>query len=116
MANIEHDKLAKRIQEFRTQAELDHLQASSNVGTSISAVGMNGVGMSSCKNIEAIMQSATKGGVQTIKQGYLLKRSSSLRADWKRRFFVLDSYGTLFYYRHKGTKPVVCYCFSAVVD
>lgn len=50
--------------------------------------------------------------VQTIKQGYLLKRSSSLRADWKRRFFVLDSRGTLYYYRTKGPKPMVRFLVS----
>ncbi|MCO5575357.1 hypothetical protein L7F22_029157 [Adiantum nelumboides] len=43
--------------------------------------------------------------VQTIKQGYLLKRSSSLRGDWKRRFFVLDSRGMLYYYRKHWGKP-----------
>ncbi|KAG5531765.1 hypothetical protein RHGRI_026401 [Rhododendron griersonianum] len=105
LANAEQDNLAKRIQEFRTQAEVDQLRASSNVNTSTSAVGINGVGMSSNKIIEAIMQSTAKGEVRTIKQGYLLKRSSSLRADWKRRFFVLDGHGTLYYYRNKGAKP-----------
>ncbi|KAG8645507.1 hypothetical protein MANES_10G069200v8 [Manihot esculenta] len=42
--------------------------------------------------------------ISPIKQGYLLKRSSSSRGDWKRRFFVLDSQGSLYYYRNKGTK------------
>ncbi|KAI8538404.1 hypothetical protein RHMOL_Rhmol09G0100200 [Rhododendron molle] len=105
LANAEQDNLAKRIQEFRTQAEVDQLRASSDVNASTSAVGINGVGMSSNKIIEAIMQSTAKGEVRTIKQGYLLKRSSSLRADWKRRFFVLDGHGTLYYYRNKGAKP-----------
>ncbi|XP_058184026.1 ADP-ribosylation factor GTPase-activating protein AGD2-like isoform X2 [Rhododendron vialii] len=105
LANAEQDNLAKRIQEFRTQAEVDQLRASSNVNASTSAVGINGVGMSSNKIIEAIMQSTAKGEVRTIKQGYLLKHSSSLRADWKRRFFVLDGHGTLYYYRNKGAKP-----------
>ncbi|XP_019158371.1 PREDICTED: ADP-ribosylation factor GTPase-activating protein AGD4-like [Ipomoea nil] len=98
---IEQDKLAKRIQEFRTQSELDRMKASSNISTSTSTFSSNGVGMSSYKNIEAIMLSSE---VQTIKQGYLLKRSSSLRADWKRRFFVLDSLGNLYYYRHRGPR------------
>ncbi|KAA8532300.1 hypothetical protein F0562_032333 [Nyssa sinensis] len=105
-ANIEQDKLAKRIQEFRTQAELDHLEAASNMGALTTAVGINGVNMSSYRNTEAIMLSTAKGEVQTIKQGYLLKRSSSLRADWKRRFFVLDSRGTLYYHRFKGIKTL----------
>ncbi|KAI9168847.1 hypothetical protein LWI28_002728 [Acer negundo] len=101
--NIEQDKLAKRIQEYRTQAELDN---SADMEPSTSADGIHVVGLSSYKNIEAIMQSTANGEVQTIKQGYLLKRSSSLRRDWKRRFFVLDSQGTLYYYRNKGTKPM----------
>ncbi|PWA72592.1 ARF-GAP domain 4 [Artemisia annua] len=100
-ASIEHDRLAKRIQEFRTQAEMKEA-VPSNVGH----VNVNGVGMSSDKDIDAIMQSTTKGTVQTIKQGYLLKRSSSLRADWKRRFFVLDSRGNLYYHRILPNKPV----------
>jgi hypothetical protein len=45
--------------------------------------------------------------IQTIKQGYLLKRSSNLRGDWKRRFFVLDSRGMLYYYRKQWGKPTV---------
>lgn len=106
LANIEQDKLAKRIQAFRTQTELESLKASTNMEASRHASGIHAVGMSSYKNIEAIMQSTTKGEVQTIKQGYLLKRSSSLRGDWKRRFFVLDSQGTLYYYRNKGTKSM----------
>lgn len=103
-ASIEQDKLAKRIQEFRTQAELNHLRGSSNLGTSTSSIASNGVGMNSDKKIEAIMQSSAEGAVETIKQGYLLKRSTSLRADWKRRFFVLDSLGNLYYYRIKGAQ------------
>ncbi|KAK4484124.1 hypothetical protein RD792_011344 [Penstemon davidsonii] len=58
--------------------------------------------------VSAVLGSVTfvkMSQVQTIRQGYLLKRSSSLRADWKRRFFVLDSQGTLYYYRNKGAKP-----------
>lgn len=103
-SNIEQDRLAKRIQEFRTRTELANLRASSNMATSTGSVGMNGLDLSSYKSIEGNVQSTAKGEVQTIKQGYLLKRSSSLRADWKRRFFVLDSHGTLYYYRQKGDK------------
>lgn len=105
VADTEQDKLAKRIQEFRTQVELDNLRASSNVVASTSDRGGIHVSRtSSYKNIEALMLSAANGEVQTIKQGYLLKRSSSLRGDWKRRFFVLNSHGTLYYYRNKNTK------------
>ncbi|PPD99026.1 hypothetical protein GOBAR_DD03938 [Gossypium barbadense] len=105
LANAEQCSLEKRIQEFRTQAEIDIIKTSSNIEPSTSSVGICVTGMNSDKNIEAIMQSSRNGEVQTIKQGYLLKRSSSLRGDWKRRFFVLDSQGTLYYYRNKGIKP-----------
>ncbi|KAF6171145.1 hypothetical protein GIB67_012219 [Kingdonia uniflora] len=44
--------------------------------------------------------------VQTIRQGYLSKRSSSLRGDWKRWFFELDSQGMLYYYRKQSSKPL----------
>lgn len=39
--------------------------------------------------------------VVVLKQGYLLKRSSNMRKEWKRRFFVLDSLGMLYYYSNK---------------
>ncbi|XP_076956820.1 ADP-ribosylation factor GTPase-activating protein AGD4-like [Bidens hawaiensis] len=101
-ASIEQDRLAKRIQEFRTEEEMKEA-VPNNLGHGGS---VNGIRMSSDKNIDAIMQSTTKGTVQTIKQGYLLKRSSSLRADWKRRFFVLDSRGNLYYHRVLHNKPL----------
>ncbi|GBF92752.1 hypothetical protein Rsub_05121 [Raphidocelis subcapitata] len=47
----------------------------------------------------------TSGGVQVtiIKQGYLSKRSQGKsRAEFKRRYFVLDSNGMLYYYSHKA--------------
>ncbi|XP_071733943.1 ADP-ribosylation factor GTPase-activating protein AGD1-like [Rutidosis leptorrhynchoides] len=60
---------------------------------------------SSHKLIQAVMQSAAEGKVQNIKQGYLSKRSTNLRGDWKRRFFVLDNRGMLYYYRKQLSKP-----------
>lgn len=40
--------------------------------------------------------------VTIIKQGYLTKKSQGKgRHDWKRRFFVLDSTGLMYYYSHK---------------
>ncbi|PKA65649.1 ADP-ribosylation factor GTPase-activating protein AGD2 [Apostasia shenzhenica] len=107
MANAEQDKLARRIQEFRTQAELASLRALSHADTSTSGDGVHIIGSNSHKNIEALMQSTANGPVETIKQGYLLKRSRNLRGDWKRRFFVLDSRGTLYYYRNKRSKHPV---------
>ncbi|XP_044488907.1 ADP-ribosylation factor GTPase-activating protein AGD4-like isoform X2 [Mangifera indica] len=103
-ANIEQDKLEKRIQEFRTQAELINLQASVDVEPSASSDGIHVGGISSCKNTETIMQSSVNG--ETIKQGYLLKRSSNSRGVWKRRFFVLNSQGTLYCYGNDGIKAM----------
>lgn len=50
-----------------------------------------------------IKATAASGGAQVtaLKQGYLLKRSSGMRREWKRRFFVLDSAGMLYYYSNK---------------
>ncbi|PPR91979.1 hypothetical protein GOBAR_AA28706 [Gossypium barbadense] len=106
LANVEQDKLEKRIQEFRTQAEIDTLRVSNNIEPSTNAGSIQVVGMNLDKSVEPLMLSSIEGEVQTIKQGYLLKRSSS-RGDWKRRFFVLDSRGSLYYYRNKGIKPML---------
>ncbi|KAH9623708.1 hypothetical protein KSS87_013422 [Heliosperma pusillum] len=59
------------------------------------------------KSIEEVMQTSANGEVQIIRQGYLFKRSSNLRGDWKRRFFVLDSRGMLYYYRKPLSKASV---------
>lgn len=72
-ASIEQDKLAKRIQEFRTQAQLNHLRGSSNLGTSTSSIASNGVGMNSDKNIDAIMQSSAEGAVSNMENVTMLK-------------------------------------------
>lgn len=104
MAMNEQDKLAKRIQEFRTQEEIANLRMASNVNTSTSGDGIHVVGLQSYKKIEALMQSTANGQVEIIKQGYLFKRSENLRGEWKRRYFVLDSHGTLYYYGNKGNK------------
>lgn len=104
--NYEQAALVERMQEFRRQIEQENQRSFSELETSPSGDGIQAVGRSSHKMIEAVMQSTTKGKVQTIKQGYLLKRSSNLRGDWKRRFFVLDSRGMLYYYRKQWGKPV----------
>lgn len=104
--NNEQAALAERMQAFRRQIEQESQRSFSEVESSASGDGIQAVGRSSNKMIEAVMQSTAKGKVQTIKQGYLLKRSSNLRGDWKRRFFVLDSRGMLYYYRKHWGKPV----------
>ena len=46
-------------------------------------------------------------------QGYLLKKSSGIRKEWKRRFFVLDSLGMLYYFSNKARSPDKCaLCFA----
>jgi Arf-GAP/coiled-coil/ANK repeat/PH domain-containing protein len=57
MANVEQDKLAKRIQEYRIQTELESIRASSNMEHSAGTNNILAVGMSSYRNVEAIMQS-----------------------------------------------------------
>lgn len=67
MANAEQDKLERRIQEFRTQAELASLRASSHAETSTSGDGIRLVGSNSYKSIEALMQqSAANGPVMVV--------------------------------------------------
>lgn len=62
MANVEQDKLAKRIQEYRTQTELENIRASSNMENSAGTNSILAVGMSSYRNVDAIRQS-TNGQV-----------------------------------------------------
>lgn len=63
VAIIEQDKLARRIQEFRTQVELDNLRSSSNIEASTNGDGIHVVGVGSYKSIEALMQSTANGKV-----------------------------------------------------
>jgi Arf-GAP/coiled-coil/ANK repeat/PH domain-containing protein len=108
-ANYEQAALADRMQEYRRQMERENQRSFSDVDTLATGDGIQAVGRSSHKLIEAVMQSTPRGKIQTIKQGYLLKRSSNLRGDWKRRFFVLDSRGMLYYYRKQWGKPTVSF-------
>ncbi|RID58763.1 hypothetical protein BRARA_F02035 [Brassica rapa] len=94
-ANYETASLNERMQEYKRQVDRE----TRNSNGSPTGDGMRHNSRNSQKVIEAVMQSAAKGKVQTIRQGYLSKRSSNLRGDWKRRFFILDSRGMLYYYR-----------------
>eukprot|EP01018_Ginkgo_biloba_P017317 Gb_03581 [translate_table: standard] len=105
-SNYEQAALAERMQEFKRQIDRESRRSFSGVQNSPTGDGIQAVGRSSHKMIEAAMQSTAKGKVQTIRQGYLSKRSSNLRGDWKRRFFVLDSRGMLYYYRKQWSKPM----------
>ncbi|XP_017642433.1 ADP-ribosylation factor GTPase-activating protein AGD3 isoform X3 [Gossypium arboreum] len=100
-SNYEQAALNERMQEYKRQVARESRWSSNG---SPNGDGIQAIGRSSHKMIEAVMQSAAKGKVQTIRQGYLSKRSSNLRGDWKRRFFVLDSRGMLYYYRKQISK------------
>ncbi|KAJ4720321.1 ADP-ribosylation factor GTPase-activating protein AGD3 [Melia azedarach] len=103
-SNYEQAALNERMQEYKRQIDRESRWSSNGSNGSPNGDGIQAIGRSSHKMIEAVMQSAAKGKVQTIRQGYLSKRSSNLRGDWKRRFFVLDSRGMLYYYRKQGSK------------
>ncbi|XVF11424.1 hypothetical protein REPUB_Repub08aG0026300 [Reevesia pubescens] len=98
-SNYEQASLSERMQEHIKQIDRENKQSLTGYFGPTSADGMQPFTRGSQKVIEAVMQSAAKGKVETIRQGYLSKRSSNLRGDWKRRFFVLDSRGMLYYYR-----------------
>uniref|UniRef100_A0A0D9XFI4 ADP-ribosylation factor GTPase-activating protein AGD3 n=1 Tax=Leersia perrieri TaxID=77586 RepID=A0A0D9XFI4_9ORYZ len=104
-SNYEQAALVERMQEFKRQIDRESRWSPNGINDSPNGDGIQAIGRSSHKMIEAVMQSASKGKVQTIRQGYLSKRSSNLRGDWKRRFFVLDSRGMLYYYRKQNSKP-----------
>ncbi|CAL9053670.1 unnamed protein product [Musa banksii] len=103
-SNYEQAALTERMQEFKRQIDRESRWSANESHDSPNGDGIQAIGRSSHKMIEAVMQSAAKGKVQTIRQGYLSKRSSNLRGDWKRRFFVLDSRGMLYYYRKQWSR------------
>ncbi|GMY15213.1 ADP-ribosylation factor GTPase-activating protein AGD1-like isoform X1 [Fagus crenata] len=98
-SNYEQESLNERMREFKRQIDRESRQSLNVYHSPSNGDGMQPFTRTSHKVIEAAMQSAAQGKVQTIRQGYLSKRSSNLRGDWKRRFFVLDSRGMLYYYR-----------------
>ena len=134
-ANKEQASLVERMHEYKRQIDRESRSTVNGLSDCYNGDGIQTIGRSSHKMIEAVMQTASKGKVrhsdplgenkygnlkwkkvniakyyfqvQTIRQGYLSKRSSNLRADWKRRFFVLDSRGMLYYYRKQITRPPV---------
>ncbi|KAK9278418.1 hypothetical protein L1049_027983 [Liquidambar formosana] len=106
-SNYEQASLNERMQEFQRQIDRESRRSLNCSYGSPSRDGMQPFTRGSHKVIEEVMQSAAKGKVQTIRQGYLSKRSSNLRGDWKRRFFVLDSRGMLYYYRKQLTRSSV---------
>ncbi|XP_062091517.1 ADP-ribosylation factor GTPase-activating protein AGD1-like isoform X2 [Humulus lupulus] len=105
ISNHEQVSLIERMLENKKQFDLETRESLNGSHNSTNGDSMQPFAWRSHKEIEAVMQSAAKGKVQTIRQGYLSKRSSNLRGDWKRRFFVLDSRGMLFYYRKQWGWP-----------
>ncbi|KAM7471571.1 hypothetical protein LguiA_009754 [Lonicera macranthoides] len=103
--NYEQASLNQRMQEYKRQVDQESTRSFNGSHGSSQGDNIQSFPRSSHKAIEAVMQTAAEGKVQTIKQGYLSKRSSNLRADWKRRFFVLDSRGMLYYYRKQCIRP-----------
>ncbi|KAJ3681294.1 hypothetical protein LUZ60_015783 [Juncus effusus] len=104
-SNYEQAALVERMQEFKRQIDRESRWSPVGGQDFPNGDGIQAIGRSSHKMIEAAMSNASKGKVETIRQGYLSKRSSNLRGDWKRRFFVLDSRGMLYYYRKQHSRP-----------
>ncbi|KAK7369601.1 hypothetical protein VNO80_11643 [Phaseolus coccineus] len=97
--NSEQIQLYQRMQDYKKQAyEESRLSLSGPYG-SPRVDFAHPFSRISNEVADIVMESAANGKVQIIRQGHLSKRSSNLRADWKRRYFVLDSRGMLYYYR-----------------
>ena len=91
--------LYKRMQEYKKQVyQESRLTLNGPYGSPIGD-SVHPFSRISNEVVDVVKESAANGKVQIIRQGYLSKRSSNLRGDWKRRYFVLDSRGTLYYYR-----------------
>ncbi|PSR89416.1 ADP-ribosylation factor GTPase-activating protein [Actinidia chinensis var. chinensis] len=100
----EQAALNERMQEYKRHVDQESRQSLKGSHGSSPRDAMQTFSRGSHNEIKAVMQSAAEGKVQTIKQGYLSKRSSNLRGDWKRRFFVLDNRGMLYYFRKQWSR------------
>ncbi|CAB4310824.1 unnamed protein product [Prunus armeniaca] len=72
-------------QQTRESCNQESNQSLSGVQSSPNGDGVQSFSRKSHKVIEEVMQSAAKGKIQTIRQGYLSKRSSNLRGDWEKK-------------------------------
>ncbi|XP_054805407.1 ADP-ribosylation factor GTPase-activating protein AGD3-like isoform X2 [Prosopis cineraria] len=97
--NTEQISLLERIQEYKKQIHQD-----SKLNSNGPSPNRDMQAFCRIPNdvADAVMESAANGKVQILRQGYLSKRSSNLRGAWKRRYFVLDSRGMLYYHRKPG--------------
>ncbi|XP_050899072.1 ADP-ribosylation factor GTPase-activating protein AGD1 isoform X2 [Lathyrus oleraceus] len=91
--------LFKRMQEYKKQVYQESRLSLNGPYGSPSGESVHPFSRISNEVVDVVNESAANGKVQIIRQGYLSKRSSNLRGDWKRRYFVLDSRGMLYYYR-----------------
>lgn len=99
--------LNEKMQEYKKQIDQQSRQSVNGSYETLGGPCPQPLSNSYDKKIDEVMQSSADGKVQIIRQGYLFKRSSNLRGDWKRRFFVLDSRGMLYYYRKPRSKASV---------
>lgn len=98
--NEEQISLCERMVEYKKASyQESRLSLNGPYGSPSGEVNIHPFSRISNSVVDAVAESAASGKVRVIRQGYLSKRSSNLRADWKRRFFVLDSRGMLYYYR-----------------
>ncbi|KAK7358706.1 hypothetical protein VNO77_00644 [Canavalia gladiata] len=97
--NKEQISLYKRMQDYKKQVYQESRLSLNGPYGSPSGETAHPFSRISNEVADVVMESAANGKVQIIRQGYLSKRSSNLRGDWKRRYFVLDSRGMLYYYR-----------------
>ncbi|KAL5053144.1 hypothetical protein RYX36_033826 [Vicia faba] len=91
--------LFKRMQEHKKQVYQESRLSLNGPYGSPSGESVHPFSRISNEVVDVVSESAANGKVQIIRQGYLSKRSSNLRGDWKRRYFILDSRGMLYYYR-----------------
>ncbi|KAI9071247.1 hypothetical protein K1719_046787 [Acacia pycnantha] len=97
--NTEQISLLERIQEYKKQIHQDSKHSSNGPSPNRDMQAFSRIPNDVA---DAVMESAANGTVQILRQGYLSKRSSNLRGAWKKRYFVLDSRGMLYYHRKPG--------------
>lgn len=87
------------------EARAATVQESGMGGDGTGPVQMTSMQSERAQAIEARIRASEASGAppEALHQGYLLKRSSNMIGNWKRRYFVLDSHGALSYVGAKGS-------------